>query len=121
MKISLIRKMLWEPRKKENGLNTAPVNSLITPTISAWGFFHLGPPRGGNGPPEVFRRRAHADAERGDLIFWRNDPTAPDYISHVAIYLGDGMMLEAPRTGLDVRVIEVRTNNLAGVVRVHTD
>ncbi len=62
----------------------------------------------------------YADAERGDLIFWRNDPTAPDYISHVAIYLGDGMMLEAPRSGLDVRVTEVRTNNMAGVVRVHT-
>src|SRR5690606_18404997 len=44
---------------------------------------------------------AWEDARRGDLIFWRTDPTAPDYISHVAIYLGDGMMLEAPRTGLD--------------------
>lgn len=59
------------------------------------------------------------DAQRGDLIFWRNDPTAPDYISHVAIYLGDGKMLEAPRTGLDVRTTDVRTENLAGVVRVH--
>ncbi|MFI6575003.1 C40 family peptidase [Nocardiopsis sp. NPDC050513] len=60
------------------------------------------------------------DAERGDLLFWRSDPTAPDYISHVAIYLGDGRMLEAPRTGLDVRVTEVRTANFAGVVRVRT-
>ncbi|OLT28407.1 hydrolase [Nocardiopsis sp. CNR-923] len=60
------------------------------------------------------------DAERGDLLFWRSDPTAPDYISHVAIYLGDGMMLEAPRTGLDVRVTEVRTASFAGVVRVRT-
>ncbi|WP_116247899.1 C40 family peptidase [Nocardiopsis sp. FIRDI 009] len=60
------------------------------------------------------------DAQRGDLLFWRSDPTAPDYISHVAIYLGDGMMLEAPRTGLNVRVTEVRTANFAGVVRVRT-
>jgi hypothetical protein len=60
------------------------------------------------------------DLERGDLLFWRTDPTAPDYISHVAIYLGDGMMLEAPRTGLDVRVTEVRTDNYAGAVRVNT-
>ncbi|MCY9782575.1 C40 family peptidase [Nocardiopsis sp. EMB25] len=60
------------------------------------------------------------DAQRGDLLFWRSDPTAPDYISHVAIYLGDGMMLEAPRTGLNVRVTEVRTTNFAGVVRVRT-
>ncbi|MFD0774690.1 C40 family peptidase [Streptomonospora algeriensis] len=61
----------------------------------------------------------YADARRGDLIFWRNDPTAPDYISHVAIYLGDGRMLESPRTGLSVRVTDVRTENMAGVVRVH--
>ncbi|QBI53184.1 C40 family peptidase [Streptomonospora litoralis] len=61
----------------------------------------------------------YSQARRGDLIFWRNDPTAPDYISHVAIYLGDGRMLESPRTGLDVRTTDVRFDNMAGVVRVH--
>ncbi|GAA4891823.1 C40 family peptidase [Streptomonospora salina] len=61
----------------------------------------------------------YADARRGDLVFWRNDPSAPDYISHVAIYLGDGRMLESPRTGLSVRTTDVRTRNMAGVVRVH--
>ncbi|CAL9418327.1 hypothetical protein SUDANB121_01817 [Nocardiopsis dassonvillei] len=65
-------------------------------------------------------RIAFEDMERGDLIFWRSDPTAPDYISHVALYLGDGMMLEAPRSGLNVRVTPVRTANYAGSVRVHT-
>ncbi|USY23223.1 NlpC/P60 family protein [Nocardiopsis exhalans] len=60
------------------------------------------------------------DLQRGDLLFWRSDPTAPNYISHVAIYLGDGQMLEAPRTGLDVRVTSVRTANYAGAVRVNT-
>ncbi len=59
------------------------------------------------------------DAERGDLIFWRSDPTAPDYISHVAIYLGDGTMLEAPQSGMDVQVTDVRVENMAGVVRVN--
>ncbi|RKS10241.1 NlpC/P60 family protein [Nocardiopsis sp. Huas11] len=66
------------------------------------------------------RRVEFDDIERGDLLFWRSDPTAPDYISHVAIYLGDDMMLEAPRTGLDVRVTPVRTDNYAGAVRVNT-
>jgi len=61
----------------------------------------------------------YSEARRGDLIFWRTDPTAPDYISHVAIYLGEGRMLEAPRTGLDVRITDVRMDNMAGVVRVH--
>ncbi|GLU47783.1 C40 family peptidase [Nocardiopsis ansamitocini] len=61
----------------------------------------------------------YADAKRGDLIFWRSDPSAPDYISHVAILLGDGTMIEAPRTGDVVKVTDVRLRNLAGVVRVH--
>ncbi|MFC5830460.1 C40 family peptidase [Nonomuraea insulae] len=59
-----------------------------------------------------------AQAQPGDLLFWRNDPTNPDYISHVAIYWGDGKMLHAPRTGDVVKIVPVNTRNLAGVVRV---
>ncbi|MFG1697165.1 C40 family peptidase [Nonomuraea sp. NPDC049309] len=54
----------------------------------------------------------------GDLIFWRLDPTNPGYISHAAIYWGDGKMIQAPRTGDVVRIVPVHTRNLAGVVRV---
>ncbi|MEV0380708.1 C40 family peptidase [Nonomuraea sp. NPDC050643] len=57
-------------------------------------------------------------AQPGDLLFWRNDPTNPDYISHVAIYWGKGQMLHAPRTGDVVKIAPVSTRNLAGVVRV---
>jgi hypothetical protein len=57
-------------------------------------------------------------AQPGDLLFWRNDPTNPDYISHVAIYWGNGKMLHAPRTGDVVKIVPVNTRNLAGVVRV---
>lgn len=63
-------------------------------------------------------RIEYADAERGDLLFWRNDPTAPNRISHVAIYLGDDTMLEAPRTGSVVKYSDVRFTNLAGALRV---
>lgn len=54
----------------------------------------------------------------GDLIFWRLDPTNPGYISHAAIYWGDGKMIQAPRTGDVVKIVPVHTRNLAGVVRV---
>ncbi|WP_052423428.1 C40 family peptidase [Nonomuraea candida] len=60
----------------------------------------------------------YAQAQPGDLLFWRNDPTNPGYISHVAIYWGDGKMLHAPRTGDVVKIVPVSTRNLAGVVRV---
>ncbi|MCG5216819.1 C40 family peptidase [Streptosporangium soli] len=59
-----------------------------------------------------------AQAQPGDLLFWRHDPTNPGYISHVAIYWGDGKMLHAPRTGDVVKIAPVGTRNLAGVIRV---
>ncbi|MEU9888152.1 C40 family peptidase [Sphaerisporangium sp. NPDC051011] len=59
-----------------------------------------------------------AQAQPGDLLFWRSDPTNPGYISHVAIYWGDGKMLQAPRTGDVVKISPISTRNLAGVVRV---
>ncbi|GGP12039.1 C40 family peptidase [Nonomuraea glycinis] len=59
-----------------------------------------------------------SQAQPGDLLFWRNDPTNPAYISHVAIYWGNGKMLHAPRTGDVVKIAPVNTRNLAGVVRV---
>ncbi|GIH25440.1 hypothetical protein Aph01nite_37500 [Acrocarpospora phusangensis] len=59
-----------------------------------------------------------AQAQPGDLLFWRNDPTNPAYISHVAIYWGGDQMLHAPRTGDVVKLAKIYTKNLAGVVRV---
>ncbi|WP_225878362.1 C40 family peptidase [Spongiactinospora rosea] len=59
-----------------------------------------------------------AQAQPGDLLFWRHDPTNPGYISHVAIYWGKGKMLHAPRTGDVVKIAPISTRNLAGVVRI---
>ncbi|MER5626546.1 C40 family peptidase [Streptosporangium sp. NPDC002544] len=59
-----------------------------------------------------------AQAQPGDLLFWRHDPTNPGYVSHVAIYWGDGKMLHAPRTGDVVKLVPVTTRNFAGAVRV---
>lgn len=61
-----------------------------------------------------------SQARPGDLLFWRTDPTAPNYISHVAIYLGNGMMLQAPQPGQFVEVVPVSLGSgFAGAVRVH--
>lgn len=57
--------------------------------------------------------------EAGDLLFYHTDPTAPNYISHVAIYLGNGWMIQAPRPGLDVEVVPASFGSeFAGAVRV---
>jgi peptidoglycan DL-endopeptidase CwlO len=61
-----------------------------------------------------------SELEPGDLLFYHTDPTAPDYISHVAIYLGGGKMLQAPMPGLDVEVVPADFGSeFAGAVAVY--
>ena len=61
-----------------------------------------------------------ADLEPGDLLFYHTDPTAPTYISHVAIYLGRGLMLQAPEPGENVEIVPaVFGAGFAGAVRVY--
>lgn len=47
-----------------------------------------------------------AEARPGDLIAWDNS-SRNNGADHIAIYIGGGKMIEAPRTGLDVRIIDV--------------
>ncbi|MBO0823523.1 MAG: C40 family peptidase [Actinobacteria bacterium] len=60
------------------------------------------------------------DLQPGDLIFYHTDPTAPNYISHVAIYLGGGLMVQAPEPGKSVEVVPADFGaGFAGAVRVN--
>ena len=47
------------------------------------------------------------DAQRGDMLFWGAGGS-----SHVALYLGDGTMLEAPQSGDVVKVSPVRWDGI---------
>ncbi len=47
-----------------------------------------------------------AEAQPGDLIAWDRS-SRNNGADHIAIYIGGGKMIEAPRTGLDVRIIDV--------------
>ncbi len=56
----------------------------------------------------------------GDLLFYHTDPTAPGYISHVAIYLGNGWMIQAPQPGMTVQVVPANFGSqFAGAIRVY--
>lgn len=61
---------------------------------------------------------AGGDLRRGDLVFWSGDGSSSG-IHHVAIYLGNGQYLEAPRPGKRVRIssFERYRPNLYGRVR----
>ena len=55
-----------------------------------------------------------AHAMPGDLLFWGSGSN----IHHVAIYIGNGQMIEAPHTGAWVHVTKVYGGDFAGIRRV---
>ena len=42
--------------------------------------------------------------QRGDLVFYATNNSNPATIHHVGIYIGGGNMVDAPYTGVDVRI-----------------
>jgi cell wall-associated NlpC family hydrolase len=52
------------------------------------------------------------DAQRGDLIWWTRSSSFSGDKYHTAIYLGGGMMLEAPNPARTVRIVPVRYGEL---------
>ena len=55
---------------------------------------------------------SRSQLEPGDLVFFYPD------ISHVGLYVGDGMMLDAPATGQVVQIQPVMWNVYVGAVRI---
>lgn len=54
----------------------------------------------------------------GDLLFFSSS-SSWQQIHHVAMYAGNGMMVEAPRAGLEVRLVPVRWTRLFGATRIY--
>ncbi|MGW4699716.1 C40 family peptidase [Streptomyces sp. NPDC004285] len=54
----------------------------------------------------------------GDLVFFAYDPTHDPTIHHVAIYLGNGQMINAPRPGTQVRTEALWDDGYAGGARL---
>lgn len=126
------------------GLSAAQTRAFLTAALSRVGLPYVW---GGDGPnvfdcsglvqwsmrqAGIVMPRVAADQARtgpqvavsglqpGDLLFYHTDPTAPEYISHVAIYLGNGMMLQAPEPGEDVQVVPADFGaGFAGAVAVY--
>ncbi|MEU4606521.1 C40 family peptidase [Kribbella sp. NPDC023972] len=56
---------------------------------------------------EQIRHIDEDELRPGDLIFWSTDPDDPGTIHHVGMYIGDGRMVHAPRTGKPVQTDSV--------------
>ncbi|MDN3352579.1 C40 family peptidase [Actinomadura sp. DC4] len=63
-------------------------------------------------------RLPYSQAQPGDLLTWKNDPTF-NGVSHIAIYLGNNKMVVAPHTGTDVQIQTVYMRNFWGAIRVN--
>jgi len=57
------------------------------------------------------------ELRRGDLVFFGKVKNDPRSIHHVGIYIGEGLMVHAPRTGDVVRVASIWRRDLFGATR----
>ena len=51
---------------------------------------------------------SYNDLRPGDLVFWSTDPNDTDAVYHVAIWAGNGMIMEAPQPLSPLRLTKMR-------------
>ncbi|MFC9505871.1 NlpC/P60 family protein [Streptomyces sp. NPDC057002] len=80
-------------------------------TSQAWAEAGAPIPRTSQEQWKRLKRIPLAELRPGDLVVYFPDAT------HVALYLGDGMVVQAPRPGAKVKVSPIAANPLLGAVR----
>ncbi|HYY78654.1 MAG TPA: C40 family peptidase, partial [Actinomycetes bacterium] len=87
--------------------------------LTGWAYAHAGValPRTSREQWSAGPHVAVAHLRPGDLVFWAVDPADPATIHHVGLYLGQGLMVDAPHTGARVRVEPLRPRGYAGATR----
>ena len=87
-------------------------------TMRAWAAGGVTLPHWAAGQWALSTPVSASQARPGDLVFFAYNANDWQTIHHVAIYLGGGMMLEAPYTGAFVRISPVTTDpDLFGYAR----
>jgi cell wall-associated NlpC family hydrolase len=74
-------------------------------------------PRNSSAQYTALPKVSRADLQRGDLVFWATNTRSAATIHHVAIYLGNGQILEAPQSGSVIRVTSMRWGGFIGGAR----
>jgi cell wall-associated NlpC family hydrolase len=89
--------------------------------LTQWAFAQAGvliPRTAADQYAAIPNKIALGQIEPGDLLFWATNLADPTTIHHVAIYVGNGLMLAAPHTGTNVQVEPVYLDGYIGAVRV---
>ncbi|HEY7873658.1 MAG TPA: NlpC/P60 family protein [Actinomycetota bacterium] len=80
-------------------------------TMYAWAAAGVSLPHSSAMQYSATTRVSTSSLEPGDLLFYYSP------VHHVAMYIGGGRMVEAPYSGLSVRVVPMRTSDLVGAGR----
>lgn len=80
-------------------------------TSEAWGYAGQTVPRTSQEQWDQLERVPLSELRPGDLVVYFPEAT------HVALYLGDGMVIHAPRPGATVKVSPLAANPILGAVR----
>jgi cell wall-associated NlpC family hydrolase len=86
-------------------------------TMRAWQAGGVSLPHWSVAQYEQSQPVSSSDARAGDLVFFSSNPNDYRSIYHVGLYLGGGMMIEAPHTGDVVKIIAVYPNDFFGYAR----
>ncbi|WP_092652648.1 C40 family peptidase [Actinopolymorpha singaporensis] len=73
-------------------------------TMRAWENAGISMPHFARGQYWQSQRIGLGEVRPGDLLFWASNPRDSNTIYHVAMYIGNGKMVQAPRPGRDVEV-----------------
>lgn len=57
------------------------------------------------------KKVAYSEMREGDLVFWGSNPNDANSVYHVAMYIGNGQIIEAPSPGKTVRISPMRYSN----------
>jgi cell wall-associated NlpC family hydrolase len=77
-------------------------------TMRAWQRAGVSLPHSSRAQYAVSQKIPYSRLRPGDLLFFATNPADPRTIHHVTMYAGGGLMVEAPATGLRIRVVPVR-------------
>jgi peptidoglycan DL-endopeptidase CwlO len=75
-------------------------------TMGAWGAGGISLPHYSVAQYEQSTPISLSSLRPGDLVFWGSS-SSPSSIYHVALYVGNGMIIQAPRTGRDVEEVSM--------------
>ena len=74
-------------------------------TMKAYAAAGIYIPHYGVAQYEAIKHVSMGNVQRGDLLFWSDGSVGSIY--HVAMYLGGGQMIQAPRTGRNVEIVSL--------------